>query len=146
MSAVRAARRRVVRCIRRTNRTRTTPLWRFSNRQAIAPLVRSGRSRCLPTGKAVFTRPSTLDHPLRILVPPTTMVCCPTRSGHTLSCFIKRHLLMEVSFLFLQCYYFINSPTISSATIFATLIIGLMAGPAVSLYGSPTVSPVTAAW
>ena len=26
-----------------------------------------------------------------------------------------------------------------------TLIIGLMAGPAVSLYGSPTVSPVTAA-
>ncbi len=30
---------------------------------------------------------------------------------------------------------------------FATLIIGLMAGPAVSLNGSPTVSPVTeAAW
>ena len=30
---------------------------------------------------------------------------------------------------------------------FATLIIGLIAGPAVSLYGSPTVSPVTdAAW
>ena len=28
---------------------------------------------------------------------------------------------------------------------FATLIIGLMAGPAVSLKGSPTVSPVTAA-
>jgi hypothetical protein len=34
---------------------------------------------------------------------------------------------------------------IKIATIFATLIIGLMAGPAVSLYGSPTVSPVTAA-
>jgi hypothetical protein len=32
---------------------------------------------------------------------------------------------------------------ISSATMFATLIIGLMAGPAVSLNGSPTVSPVT---
>src|SRR5205807_2627165 len=33
------------------------------------------------------------------------------------------------------------------ATMFATLIIGLIAGPAVSLYGSPTVSPVTdAAW
>ena len=29
---------------------------------------------------------------------------------------------------------------------FATLIIGLMAGPDVSLYGSPTVSPVMAAW
>src|ERR1043165_1313168 len=34
---------------------------------------------------------------------------------------------------------------ISRATMFATLIIGLMAGPAVSLNGSPTVSPVTAA-
>src|SRR5881398_1745758 len=33
------------------------------------------------------------------------------------------------------------------ATMFTTLIIGLIAGPAVSLYGSPTVSPVTeAAW
>ena len=33
------------------------------------------------------------------------------------------------------------------ATMFAILIIGLIAGPAVSLYGSPTVSPVTpAAW
>jgi hypothetical protein len=33
------------------------------------------------------------------------------------------------------------------ATMFATLIIGLIAGPAVSLNGSPTVSPVTdAAW
>ena len=28
------------------------------------------------------------------------------------------------------------------ATMFATLIIGLIAGPAVSLNGSPTVSPV----
>lgn len=35
--------------------------------------------------------------------------------------------------------------TINSATILITLIIGLIAGPAVSLYGSPTVSPVTAA-
>lgn len=42
-------------------------------------------------------------------------------------------------------YYFNNKPTINSATIFATLIIGLIDGPAVSLYGSPTVSPVTAA-
>src|SRR5919112_1852189 len=33
----------------------------------------------------------------------------------------------------------------SSATMFVILIIGLTAGPAVSLYGSPTVSPVTAA-
>src|SRR3954447_27080067 len=33
------------------------------------------------------------------------------------------------------------------ATMFAILIMGLIAGPAVSLYGSPTVSPVTdAAW
>src|ERR687883_568764 len=31
------------------------------------------------------------------------------------------------------------------ATMFVILIIGLIAGPAVSLYGSPTVSPVTAA-
>src|SRR3546814_5309654 len=31
------------------------------------------------------------------------------------------------------------------ATILVILIIGLTAGPAVSLYGSPTVSPVTAA-
>ena len=31
------------------------------------------------------------------------------------------------------------------ATMFTTLIIGLMAGPLVSLYGSPTVSPVTEA-
>src|SRR5216110_1242517 len=34
---------------------------------------------------------------------------------------------------------------IKVATMFTTLIIGLIAGPAVSLYGSPTVSPVTAA-
>ena len=33
----------------------------------------------------------------------------------------------------------------NKATIFVILIIGLTAGPAVSLYGSPTVSPVTAA-
>ena len=33
----------------------------------------------------------------------------------------------------------------SSATILMILISGLIAGPAVSLYGSPTVSPVTAA-
>src|SRR3954463_10091948 len=36
---------------------------------------------------------------------------------------------------------------IRMATMLATLIIGLMAGPAVSLYGSPTVSPGTdASW
>src|ERR671910_3377367 len=34
---------------------------------------------------------------------------------------------------------------IRMATMLAILIIGLIAGPAVSLYGSPTVSPVTAA-
>ena len=33
----------------------------------------------------------------------------------------------------------------SSATMLVILIIGFTAGPAVSLYGSPTVSPVTAA-
>jgi hypothetical protein len=37
------------------------------------------------------------------------------------------------------------SGMINSATMLATLIMGLIAGPAVSLYGSPTVSPVTAA-
>ncbi len=40
--------------------------------------------------------------------------------------------------------YTINA-AISSATMLRILIIGLIAGPAVSLYGSPTVSPVTAA-
>ena len=35
--------------------------------------------------------------------------------------------------------------TISSATRFMTLISGLMAGPAVSLKGSPIVSPMTVA-
>jgi hypothetical protein len=35
--------------------------------------------------------------------------------------------------------------SISNATILVILIIGFTAGPAVSLYGSPTVSPVTAA-
>jgi len=39
----------------------------------------------------------------------------------------------------------IMNATSRSATMLSTLIIGLMAGPAVSLYGSPTVSPVTAA-
>ena len=43
----------------------------------------------------------------------------------------------------------INLPAITAnnnnATIFVILIIGFTAGPAVSLYGSPTVSPVTAA-
>jgi hypothetical protein len=38
-----------------------------------------------------------------------------------------------------------SSGTSSSATILMILISGLIAGPAVSLYGSPTVSPVTAA-
>ena len=40
---------------------------------------------------------------------------------------------------------YVMSGMISRATMLATLIIGLIAGPAVSLYGSPTVSPVTAA-
>src|SRR5690606_34547700 len=40
------------------------------------------------------------------------------------------------------CY---SSGTSSNATMLMILISGLMAGPAVSLYGSPTVSPVTAA-
>src|SRR5581483_4795628 len=39
-----------------------------------------------------------------------------------------------------------SSTPIRTATRLITLIIGLIAGPAVSLYGSPTVSPVTAAW
>src|SRR5690349_25110112 len=38
-----------------------------------------------------------------------------------------------------------SSGTSSNATMLMILISGLMAGPAVSLYGSPTVSPVTAA-
>jgi len=38
-----------------------------------------------------------------------------------------------------------TSGMIRIATMFVILIIGLIAGPAVSLYGSPTVSPVTAA-
>src|SRR5690606_28033615 len=38
-----------------------------------------------------------------------------------------------------------SSGTISSATMLMILISGLIAGPAVSLYGSPTVSPVIAA-
>lgn len=38
-----------------------------------------------------------------------------------------------------------NTASKSSATILMILIIGLIAGPAVSLYGSPTVSPVIAA-
>src|SRR6202040_940408 len=38
-----------------------------------------------------------------------------------------------------------SSGTIISATILMILISGFTAGPAVSLYGSPTVSPVTAA-
>ena len=38
-----------------------------------------------------------------------------------------------------------TSGAISSATRFITLISGLSAGPAVSLKGSPTVSPITAA-
>ena len=33
----------------------------------------------------------------------------------------------------------------NNATIFVIFIMGFTAGPAVSLYGSPTVSPVTAA-
>src|SRR6478672_4419110 len=38
-----------------------------------------------------------------------------------------------------------SNGTSSSATMLMILISGLIAGPAVSLYGSPTVSPVTAA-
>jgi K(+)-stimulated pyrophosphate-energized sodium pump len=37
------------------------------------------------------------------------------------------------------------SGAMSNATMLITLMSGLIAGPAVSLYGSPTVSPVTAA-
>src|SRR5215469_2162743 len=44
------------------------------------------------------------------------------------------------------CFYLNTIGIIRMATMFATLIIGLMAGPDVSLYGSPTVSPVMAAW
>ena len=38
-----------------------------------------------------------------------------------------------------------SNGTSSNATMLMILINGLIAGPAVSLYGSPTVSPVTAA-
>ncbi len=38
-----------------------------------------------------------------------------------------------------------SNGTISNATMLMILISGFTAGPAVSLYGSPTVSPVTAA-
>src|SRR6266542_3431735 len=41
--------------------------------------------------------------------------------------------------------YFTTSGTISRATRFITLISGFSAGPAVSLNGSPTVSPMTVA-
>src|SRR5262245_36420259 len=40
---------------------------------------------------------------------------------------------------------FATTATSRIATMFAILISGFTAGPAVSLYGSPTVSPVTAA-
>src|SRR5688572_24177561 len=43
-----------------------------------------------------------------------------------------------------HCHVY-RSGTINNATILIILIRGLTAGPAVSLYGSPTVSPVTAA-
>src|SRR4029077_11192853 len=43
------------------------------------------------------------------------------------------------------CPYFTTSGTMSRATRFMTLISGFRAGPAVSLNGSPTVSPMTAA-
>ena len=42
--------------------------------------------------------------------------------------------------------YFAAIATSRIATMFAILMSGFTAGPAVSLYGSPTVSPVTAAW
>lgn len=42
-----------------------------------------------------------------------------------------------------RSYY--KNGTDKSATMLMILMSGLMAGPAVSLYGSPTVSPVTAA-
>jgi len=48
-------------------------------------------------------------------------------------------------FIYFSCYFYFIIGTIRSATMLMTLIIGLIAGPAVSLYGSPTVSPVTEA-
>ena len=45
----------------------------------------------------------------------------------------------------LPAYHVASSGTIISATMLMILISGFTAGPAVSLYGSPTVSPVTAA-
>ena len=44
-----------------------------------------------------------------------------------------------------QCSQPARIASSSSATMLVILIIGFTAGPAVSLYGSPTVSPVTAA-
>jgi hypothetical protein len=48
-----------------------------------------------------------------------------------------------VAYFWLSTRY--SKGTINNATILIILINGLIAGPAVSLYGSPTVSPVTAA-
>jgi len=45
----------------------------------------------------------------------------------------------------IKWFYPATTASNNKATILVILIIGLTAGPAVSLYGSPTVSPVTAA-
>jgi hypothetical protein len=47
--------------------------------------------------------------------------------------------------LFCKSIKIYSNGTIRSATMLIILIRGLIAGPAVSLYGSPTVSPVTEA-
>ena len=53
--------------------------------------------------------------------------------------------LYESFINFRNFYYPAITANNNNATILVILIIGLTAGPAVSLYGSPTVSPVTAA-
>lgn len=67
---------------------------------------------------------------------PVRSIAYASESGHGTNIIMGLAVGMESTFVPIL---------IISAGIFATLISGLMAGPAVSLYGSPTVSPVTAA-
>lgn len=59
--------------------------------------------------------------------------------------FDKYAEILQKIFSYISLTNYLKKGTRSKATMLATLIMGLMAGPAVSLYGSPTVSPVTAA-
>src|SRR5882757_3049880 len=63
-------------------------------------------------------------------------------AASTSSCLQPSAFSLQPSAFSLQLH---NNGTNNSATMLMILINGLIAGPAVSLYGSPTVSPVTAA-